>query len=110
VAKAVKVARQDETTAVIAEGHSAAAPWRWLFSPDRAPGQWPPSTAPRPAKWLAACDWIAERRSLLITGASGLGPPFDNTVQGWITFFWQQLRFELTNAGLAQANLPVGPL
>src|SRR3984957_20456580 len=29
---------------------SAAAPWRWWFSPDRAPGQWPPSTVPRPAK------------------------------------------------------------
>src|SRR5271166_6254733 len=29
---------------------SAAAPWRWWFSPDRAPGQWPPSTAPRPAR------------------------------------------------------------
>ncbi len=29
---------------------SAAAPWRWWFSPDRAPGQWLPSTAPRPAK------------------------------------------------------------
>ena len=29
---------------------SAAAPWRWWFSPDRALGQWPRSTAPRPAK------------------------------------------------------------
>ena len=29
---------------------SAAAPWRRWFSPDRAPGQWPPSTVPRPAK------------------------------------------------------------
>src|SRR5271166_5372035 len=29
---------------------SAAAPWRWWFSPDRAPGQWLPSTTPRPAK------------------------------------------------------------
>ena len=29
---------------------SAVAPWRWWLSPDRAPGQWRPSTAPQPAK------------------------------------------------------------
>jgi hypothetical protein len=32
-------------------------------------------------------------------------PPFDDTSQGWVTFFWQQLRWELTNAGLHQAKL-----
>jgi TIR domain len=32
-------------------------------------------------------------------------PPGYKKVQGWITFFWQQLRFELTNSGLAEANL-----
>ena len=37
--------------------------------------------------------------------ADDQGPPFDNTVLGWVTFFWQQLRFELTNMGLAQAKL-----
>jgi hypothetical protein len=29
---------------------SAAAPWRWMSSLDRAPGQWAPSTAQRSAK------------------------------------------------------------
>jgi hypothetical protein len=32
-------------------------------------------------------------------------PPFDDTTQGWVTFFWQQLRWELTNAGISQAEL-----
>jgi len=32
-------------------------------------------------------------------------PPFDDAVQGWVTFFWHQLRFELTNAGVHQADL-----
>ena len=32
-------------------------------------------------------------------------PPDNDTVQGWVTFFWQQLRFELTNAGVPQAGL-----
>jgi TIR domain len=32
-------------------------------------------------------------------------PPFDDTAQGWVAFFWQQLRFELTNAGVNQAKL-----
>jgi hypothetical protein len=32
-------------------------------------------------------------------------PPFDDTAQGWVTFFWHQLRFELTNAGVHQADL-----
>ena len=27
-------------------------------------------------------------------------PPFDNSTQGWVTFFGQQLRFELTDVGL----------
>src|SRR6516162_2302115 len=35
---------------ISARGESVCAPWRWWFSPDRAPGQWPPSTVPRPAK------------------------------------------------------------
>src|SRR6516164_9285785 len=32
-------------------------------------------------------------------------PPFDDTAQGWVEFFWQQLRWELTNSGLNQAEL-----
>ena len=32
-------------------------------------------------------------------------PPFETAVQGWVTFFWHQLRFELTNAGVHQAKL-----
>ena len=32
-------------------------------------------------------------------------PPFDDTVQGWITFFWQHLRWELTDRGLAHVDL-----
>src|SRR5438045_8032775 len=32
-------------------------------------------------------------------------PPFDETTQGWVTFFWQQLRWEMTNAGVPQARL-----
>ena len=32
-------------------------------------------------------------------------PPFDDTAQGWVAFFWQQLRWELTNAGVSQAEL-----
>ena len=46
---------------------SAAAPGRWWLSPDRAPGQWPPSTAPQPAK----------RRSGLFR------PPTDATRIAW---------------------------
>jgi hypothetical protein len=32
-------------------------------------------------------------------------PPYEEKVPGWITFFWQQLRWELTNVGLAHADL-----
>jgi hypothetical protein len=32
-------------------------------------------------------------------------PPFEDTVHGWVTFFWNQLRFELNNAGVHQATL-----
>jgi hypothetical protein len=32
-------------------------------------------------------------------------PPFDDTTQGWVTFFWHQLRFELINRGVHQAGL-----
>jgi hypothetical protein len=32
-------------------------------------------------------------------------PPFDKTTLGWVTFFCANLRFELTNAGLHQAEL-----
>jgi hypothetical protein len=32
-------------------------------------------------------------------------PPFDNKIEGWVTYFWQQLRFELTNAGMTDAVL-----
>jgi hypothetical protein len=32
-------------------------------------------------------------------------PPFDETTQGWVRFFWEQLRWELTNAGVHQARL-----
>ena len=32
-------------------------------------------------------------------------PPFEDAVHGWVTFFWNQLRFELTNAGVHQAKL-----
>ncbi len=32
-------------------------------------------------------------------------PPFEDTTQGWVTFFWNQLRFELTTRGAKQAEL-----
>src|SRR5215472_6832351 len=32
-------------------------------------------------------------------------PPFDDTAHGWVRFFWEQLRWELTNAGVPQAKL-----
>ena len=32
-----------------------------------------------------------------------LKPPFDDAMHGWVTFFWHQLRFELTNSGLSAA-------
>ena len=32
-------------------------------------------------------------------------PPDDDKTQGWVTFFWQQLRWELNNAGVRQAKL-----
>ncbi|HBZ30895.1 MAG TPA: toll/interleukin-1 receptor domain-containing protein [Nitrosomonas sp.] len=37
--------------------------------------------------------------------ADDLKPPFDDTTQGWVTFFWSQLRFELTTRGAKQAKL-----
>ena len=37
--------------------------------------------------------------------ADNLPPPGERKVQGWITFFWEQLRFELTNVGLGEAKL-----
>ena len=30
--------------------------------------------------------------------------PFEHTIQGWVTFFWQQKRFELTNRSPKQAE------
>jgi hypothetical protein len=32
-------------------------------------------------------------------------PPFDRTTLGWVTFFCENLRFELTNVGVHQADL-----
>jgi hypothetical protein len=32
-------------------------------------------------------------------------PPHDDKAVGWVTFFWDQLRFELTNRGAKQAQL-----
>jgi hypothetical protein len=32
-------------------------------------------------------------------------PPGREDVQGWVSFFWGELRYELTNAGLGQAKL-----
>jgi hypothetical protein len=32
-------------------------------------------------------------------------PPFDDTARGWVAFFWEQLRWELTQAGINQAKL-----
>jgi hypothetical protein len=32
-------------------------------------------------------------------------PPFDDTTRGWVTFFWEQLRWELNNKGVHQAKL-----
>lgn len=37
--------------------------------------------------------------------ADDLKPPFEDTTQGWVTFFWSQLRFELTMRGAKQAEL-----
>jgi hypothetical protein len=32
-------------------------------------------------------------------------PPFDDATQGWVRFFWEQLRWELTDKGVHQAKL-----
>jgi hypothetical protein len=32
-------------------------------------------------------------------------PPFDPKALGWVAFFWRQLRWELSNAGLGEAEL-----
>ena len=32
-------------------------------------------------------------------------PPSEKPVEGWVTFFWNQLRFEVINAGAHQATL-----
>lgn len=32
-------------------------------------------------------------------------PPDDDKTPGWVSFFWQQLRWELNNAGVHQAKL-----
>jgi TIR domain-containing protein len=32
-------------------------------------------------------------------------PPYDDTAKGWVTFFWNQLRWELTDRGATQAKL-----
>jgi hypothetical protein len=32
-------------------------------------------------------------------------PPLDEKTRGWVTFFWQQLRWELNNVGVHQADL-----
>ena len=37
--------------------------------------------------------------------ADDLQPPFDRAKLGWVTFFCENLRFELTNAGVHQADL-----
>jgi hypothetical protein len=37
--------------------------------------------------------------------ADAVKPPFDKATKGWVTFFWHQLRWELTNAGLPEAKL-----
>jgi hypothetical protein len=37
--------------------------------------------------------------------ADDLQPPFDRTTLGWVTFFCENLRFELTNVGVHQADL-----
>ena len=37
--------------------------------------------------------------------ADDVKPPFDKATKGWVTFFWHQLRWELTNAGLPEAKL-----
>ena len=37
--------------------------------------------------------------------ADDIQPPFDRTTLGWVTFFCENLRFELINAGVHQADL-----
>jgi hypothetical protein len=37
--------------------------------------------------------------------ADDLQPPFDRTTLGWVTFFCENLRFELTNVGVHRADL-----
>ena len=32
-------------------------------------------------------------------------PPFEEKVEGWVKFFWEELRFELTERGVPQAKL-----
>jgi hypothetical protein len=40
--------------------------------------------------------------------ADDVKPPFDKATKGWVTSFWHQLRWELTNAGLPEAKLWLG--
>jgi hypothetical protein len=42
--------------------------------------------------------------------ADDVKPPFDKATNGWVTFFWHQLRWELTNAGLPKGQSLVGSL
>jgi hypothetical protein len=49
---------------------SAATPWRWWFSPDQAPGQWPPPTAPRPAKRRSGLFSLAQKTNYCLTTKS----------------------------------------
>jgi TIR domain len=37
--------------------------------------------------------------------ADDVKPPFEETVEGWVKFFWEQLRWELTDRGVHQAKL-----
>ena len=50
---------------------------------------------------LPSCDGFAFISYAL---ADNQKPPFEHTTQGWVTFFWQQLCFELTNRGPKQAE------
>ena len=60
-----------------------------------------------PETFSAGTDIAAFRGTVFISyaRADDQKPPDDETVQGWVTFFWEQLRFELTNAGVPEAGL-----
>jgi len=57
------------------------------------------NNAPRTTQTRAGTVFISYAR------ADDERPPYDDTTQGWVKFFWDQLRWELTDRGARQAKL-----